>query len=422
MIQTSTKANFLLKVSLGYGHTSNEKETFDESEKSSFILSAQNIFGEKIYYPPSDSKNIGIVSEKVTLNLIPDPSLNKTPPDAFLTILGSTIPFSLVGKINPKTKQVFQPYDRVGFIIPTFYNVSPLINKETYSPKLYNNGILVDTLDGADWFLDPFSGIVAQEGDTDMFNLGNNGTLECYIYVGKFLSDVLTTSISGSGQLSGITSQIDTLNSEVLSLTNLVNTKSNFSTVRSISGNLYSTIQSVSGNLSDRIDSIQSSISDPILSIISNLGTLYATNTKVHGISATLQSEINSGINSLTSNINTRAPYSYVNQISGQLFIRLGELDSTIRSQTNNTLIKSISGKLQGEIDYVASQFADLPLLEANINSLENTILDCLSEMIMTKNAPKPIKASYLIKANAHLEIMSLKFRLFLEFRSTISL
>lgn len=39
--------------------------------------------------------------------------------------------------------------------------------------------------------------------------------------------------------------------------------------------------------------------------------------------------------------------------------------------------------------------------------------------MIMAKNAPKPIKASYLIKANAHLEIMTLKFRLFLEFGIT---
>ncbi|MFA6548161.1 MAG: four helix bundle protein [Candidatus Magasanikbacteria bacterium] len=48
--------------------------------------------------------------------------------------------------------------------------------------------------------------------------------------------------------------------------------------------------------------------------------------------------------------------------------------------------------------------------------SLENTILDCLSEMIMAKNAPKPIKVNYLIKASAHLEIMTLKLRLFLEF------
>ncbi len=46
---------------------------------------------------------------------------------------------------------------------------------------------------------------------------------------------------------------------------------------------------------------------------------------------------------------------------------------------------------------------------------LENTILDLLSELIMAKNAPKPAKASYLIKACALLEITTLKLRLFLE-------
>lgn len=49
--------------------------------------------------------------------------------------------------------------------------------------------------------------------------------------------------------------------------------------------------------------------------------------------------------------------------------------------------------------------------------NLENTILDCLSEIIMAKNAPKPAKASYLIKAGAHLEITTLKFRLLLELK-----
>ncbi len=51
--------------------------------------------------------------------------------------------------------------------------------------------------------------------------------------------------------------------------------------------------------------------------------------------------------------------------------------------------------------------------------SLENTILDCLSELIMAKNAPKPIKAGYLIKAGAHLEITTLKLRLLLELKIT---
>ncbi len=52
-------------------------------------------------------------------------------------------------------------------------------------------------------------------------------------------------------------------------------------------------------------------------------------------------------------------------------------------------------------------------------NSLENTILDCLENFIMAKNAPKHLKSGFLIKANAQLEIMTLKLRLFLELKIT---
>lgn len=47
--------------------------------------------------------------------------------------------------------------------------------------------------------------------------------------------------------------------------------------------------------------------------------------------------------------------------------------------------------------------------------SLENSILTLLQELIMAKNAPKPLKSSYLIKAGSHQEISVLKLRLLLE-------
>jgi len=49
--------------------------------------------------------------------------------------------------------------------------------------------------------------------------------------------------------------------------------------------------------------------------------------------------------------------------------------------------------------------------------SLENSILDCMENLIMAKNAPKPLKASYLIQADSKLEVARLKLRLFLEFK-----
>jgi len=49
--------------------------------------------------------------------------------------------------------------------------------------------------------------------------------------------------------------------------------------------------------------------------------------------------------------------------------------------------------------------------------SLENSILNLLSELVMAKNAPKTLKAPYLIRASSHLEISILKLRLFLELK-----
>src|SRR3990167_3761600 len=49
--------------------------------------------------------------------------------------------------------------------------------------------------------------------------------------------------------------------------------------------------------------------------------------------------------------------------------------------------------------------------------SLENSVLSLLQELIMAKNAPKLMKTSYLIKGGSHLEIATLKLRLFLELK-----
>ncbi len=50
-------------------------------------------------------------------------------------------------------------------------------------------------------------------------------------------------------------------------------------------------------------------------------------------------------------------------------------------------------------------------------NSLEKTVLDMLSELIMAKNAPKQLKVGYLLKASGHQEIAILKLRLCLELK-----
>lgn len=50
-------------------------------------------------------------------------------------------------------------------------------------------------------------------------------------------------------------------------------------------------------------------------------------------------------------------------------------------------------------------------------SGIENDILDLISLLIMAKNAPKPMKGAYLIKASSIQEIVLLKLRLFLELK-----
>lgn len=47
--------------------------------------------------------------------------------------------------------------------------------------------------------------------------------------------------------------------------------------------------------------------------------------------------------------------------------------------------------------------------------SIENSLLECFECLIMAKNAPKPLKAGYLIRAGSKHEITLYKVRLLLE-------
>jgi hypothetical protein len=49
--------------------------------------------------------------------------------------------------------------------------------------------------------------------------------------------------------------------------------------------------------------------------------------------------------------------------------------------------------------------------------SLEQSVLALMEQLIMAKNAPKAMKGSYLIKALAQQEIATLKLRLYLELK-----
>lgn len=49
--------------------------------------------------------------------------------------------------------------------------------------------------------------------------------------------------------------------------------------------------------------------------------------------------------------------------------------------------------------------------------SIEKDILELMNCLVMAKNAPKPMKGGWLLKASSHQEVILMKFRLFLELK-----
>lgn len=200
-----TKSNYAFKTILGKTHTSNSREAANEAISSGITLGANRIFAQNINPVPTDSSNSGIVSAELTLELEPVPGSDANPvegtgtgvPHAWRAKLGSSVPASLSGVTNPLTNAPYQANDYVGSIIPQSFG-------QDFRPKLYSDAAATNEIpatDSSDWFLDPFAGVVVQEGYEDgvKFDFGTNGRLVCYVYIGQSVTDALAEVPTGSG-------------------------------------------------------------------------------------------------------------------------------------------------------------------------------------------------------------------------------
>lgn len=179
-LETSlAKAAF--KKSFGRAHTSNDKDIGNESIPSSLPINLRDVFGEAI--PSSASQAVldevalaCVGANKLSLTL--DPTSNNKA--YFVTVPASAHP--LKSLINPITGVNYTTGDRVTRIIPSSFGLD-------YRPIMRDGGgTEIPPFASEDWFLDSFAGVVTSE---DPLNLSTTGTLECYVYVGKMLSDIV---------------------------------------------------------------------------------------------------------------------------------------------------------------------------------------------------------------------------------------
>lgn len=102
-----------------------------------------------------------------------------------------------------------------------------------------------------------------------------------------------------------------------------------------------------------------------------------------------------------------RFPFLKVNQLF-QIFLKLTSMESLpIINKTYEVYkgIIALNSKLDKRWRYSLGM------------SIENSLLECFELLIMAKNAPKPLKAGYLIKSSSKHEITMHKVRLLLELK-----
>jgi hypothetical protein len=181
ILDTFARAAF--KRLVGKSHTSNTRDPANEPIASNFTISAQNVWAEKVYFGAS------CVSDLITLTLEGvSGTANSGKYAAYRAKITGSVPVSLVGKINRQTGVAYAIGDYVGDIIPQSFG-------DSFRPKLFKGAVETPPLDASDWFLDASAGVLTQEEDTSvsMIDYSTTGTIQCYIYTGSFVADVLTS-------------------------------------------------------------------------------------------------------------------------------------------------------------------------------------------------------------------------------------
>jgi len=247
---------------------------------------------------------------------------------------------------------------RIGHIVPEIINIADTNESSPaaggYRPILRNKDTTrIYPLDAADWFLDTFSGIVVQETDGSILNLNGSGNnadavphaeLECYIYVGDFVSDVV--GLSGGSSIS----QTDLNNLQSLLEAQI---DSNTTLIAPITANI-STIQSNIIDISSQLSSLDSASSTQLNAISGILrNNIEATQTNVDALSGELKTDLNILDGRVTTNEND---ISTIQTQTDEISANFADLRIENAFQENTTFIKDVT--IQGSLNIAASAFS----------------------------------------------------------------
>lgn len=201
-LTTSTMATAALKKALGFANTDVNKTIGNEQYRTGFSQALSAVFGDVVPTNPDKSALYSVTSgtvEFVRLKMIPDPTSNGHAyfaclPDDYAT--NSTNPLKATDPTHYSNGVRLVDTAGVVQIVPSSFD--PKYEPIPYSggTNAKGSGTVIPPADARDWFIDPYNGVFFQQGSGGSDSTVNY--LECYIWIGGFLTDRLSLLHQGA--------------------------------------------------------------------------------------------------------------------------------------------------------------------------------------------------------------------------------
>ena len=201
-LTTATMASAALKKALGFANTDVSKAISNEQYRTGFSTSLSSVFGDAVPANPAKTNLYDTTSgtvEFVRLQMTLDPTSNghayfAALPAAYTT--NSTNPLKVSDPVNYANGKRLVDTAGVIQIVPSSFDAKYEVIPYSGGTATKGSGTVIPPADARDWFLDPYNGVFFQQGS------GGTDTvvsyLECYIWVGGFLTDRLSLLHSGA--------------------------------------------------------------------------------------------------------------------------------------------------------------------------------------------------------------------------------
>ena len=198
-LTTQTMATAALKKALGFANTDIAKSIGNEQYRTGFSSSLSAVLGDVVPENPSKINLYEITAgcvEYVRLKMVADPTSNGHAyfaclPDDYQT--NSSNPLKTQSQYANGSRLL----DTAGIV-----QIVPSSFDPKYEPTPYSGGTgtkatgtVIPPADARDWFIDPYNGVFFQQGSGADSAVNY---MECYIWVGGFLTDRLSLLSLGS--------------------------------------------------------------------------------------------------------------------------------------------------------------------------------------------------------------------------------